>query len=121
MIRMCATIAVRIHNTNTGEGGTEMGYFDDPIGPPRGIQKRNQFWNDHIERMAELCCCNMVTTDQVDSSDYARAYDCLVDDADFYAGETEYSMPGYGSVIRSARSIYKRLTAVDSDRTIRRD
>ena len=24
MIRMCAMIAVRIHNTNTGEGGTEM-------------------------------------------------------------------------------------------------
>jgi len=92
---------------------------DDEIRPPRGIQERNQFWVDHTERMAELCCCNMVTTDQVDATDYSQPYDCLEWDAEYYAGCTEYDMPGYGSLIRSARSIVKKLSASDSDRTIR--
>ena len=96
-----------------------MGYLDDPIRPPRGIRASNMFWCDHVDRMAELCCCNMVTTDQVDSNDFDRPYDCLMNDAEFYAGDTEWSFPGGGSLIRSARSVYKRLIAEDSDRTIR--
>ena len=85
------------------------------IKPPKGIQTRNKFWGDHVERMEEHCGCNLNNPDD----SWTRPYDCLESDAGYYAEETEWSMPGGGSLIRAARSIYARLSAPDSDRTLR--
>ena len=85
------------------------------IKPPKGIQARNSFWVDHVERMEAHCGCDLNTPD--DSG--ARPYDCLESDAELYAGEDEWSMPGGGSLIRAARRIHAKLSAPDSDRTIR--
>jgi len=82
--------------------------------PPKGVQERNSFWIDHYHRMDEQCGCDLPA-----DSGWTRPYDCLMWDAEYYAGCTEYDMPGYGSLIRAARRIYARLSAPDSDRTLR--
>ena len=82
--------------------------------PPKGVQKRNSFWVDHYHRLEAQCECDLPA-----GSEWTRPYDCLMWDAEFYAGETEDSMPEGGTLIRAARRIYAKLSAPDSDRTLR--
>jgi hypothetical protein len=95
--------------------------------PPKGVQKRNSFWVDHYHRLEAQCECDLPAGSESkirgplrdSDSRWTRPYDCLMWDAEFYAGETEDSMPGAGTLIRAARRIYAKLSAPDSDRTLR--
>ena len=89
--------------------------------PPKGIQERNSFWVDHCGRMEVQCGCDLIKTDYIDPADsgWTRPYDCLMWDAEYYAGCTEYDMPESGSLIRAARRIHAKLSAPESDRTLR--
>jgi len=77
----------------------------NPTIPPKGLQSRNEFWQDHMSRIGINgdweCTC-----DEPDDN-----YECLLGDAEFYAECTEYDMPGWGSLIRSARTIVKSFAS----------
>ena len=77
----------------------------NPTTPPKGIQSRNEFWQDHITRIGYFgdweCTC-----DEPDDN-----YKCLLFDAEFYAECTEYDMPECGPLIRSARGIVKSFAS----------
>ena len=71
--------------------------------PPKGIQNRNQFWQDHLYRFWEDGECKCGKDD----------FQCLKGDAEYYADCTEYDMPGRGSLIQSAKRIYAKLQSMD--------
>ena len=73
----------------------------NPTTPPKGMQKRNDFWQDHVNRIGYFgdweCTC----------AEPGDNYGCLLSDAEFYASATEWDMPGLGNLIPSARAIVK--------------
>ena len=73
----------------------------NPTKPPKGLQERNEFWQDHRMRIGINGDCEC-TCDEPDDN-----YQCLFEDAEYYADCTEWDMPGWGSLIRSSRTIVK--------------
>jgi hypothetical protein len=73
----------------------------NPEKPPKGMIAENMFWVDHFQRIGGSGDCEC-TCDEPDDN-----YGCLLNDARFYAGTTEWDMPGWGSLIRSARGVVK--------------
>ena len=71
-----------------------------PDKPPKGMKRSNRFWQDHLDRFGECTC-------SVDD------YMCLLGDADFYSDFTDYDMPGFGPLIRAAKTIVKRWSSLD--------
>ena len=77
----------------------------NPTTPPKGLQSRNEFWQDHMGRIGINgdweCTC-----DEPDDN-----YRCLLYDAEFYADASVYDMPECGRLIRSAKSVVKSFAS----------
>tara|TARA_Y100000296_G_C4940090_1_gene140997 strand:+ start:186 stop:464 length:279 start_codon:yes stop_codon:yes gene_type:complete len=73
----------------------------NPMTPHKGIRRNNEFWIDHVQRIGALgdgdCTCDEPNDN----------YECLLEDAKYYAECTEWDMPGWGFLIRSARGIVR--------------
>ena len=77
----------------------------NPTTPPKGMQSRNEFWQDHVSRIGYIGDCECTCDEPGDN------YGCLLDDAEFYAEATEWDMPGLGNLLPSARRVVKSFAS----------